>query len=156
MGFLSGSDRATVDPSLKAIFVSGCAEKHDGKAHQLLARRQKHVLPVTNALRSGEEALLLVGKCDANVRPHGDYLLVTNQRTISICGSYTQEIEHGDVVEIEAGAAQFNVLVAIHSRTSRLDYHPNDNKRFEHIIVHKVATPRQGAQIRAAVERYIS
>jgi len=143
---------ARVDPSLEDIFIGGCAEKHRDKGLSILGKKQRYVLAITSALRPGEEPVLLAIASSAG-KPHGDFLLVTNQRSAEISGSYVKEIEHGEVAEVEIIAGEFKISVFIHSQTSRLDYNPNDNRRFDHIIMHNVATPRQASQIREAIER---
>lgn len=153
MGLFSSAP-ATVDPSLEGIFIGGCAEKHRNKGLSMLGRMQRHILAVTSDLRPGEEPVLLAVDCLAGGKPHSDFLLVTNQRSAEISGSYVKEIEHDEVAEIEVMAGQFNISVFIHSQTSRLDYNPNDSERFEHIILHNVATPRQANQIREAIGRH--
>jgi hypothetical protein len=75
-------------------------------------------------------------------------------RSVYIWGSFTKTIEHGEVAEVTAGAADYWIALAIHSHKSRRDFNPNDKNRFSEIIVHTVTTPGQAEQTREAIQQY--
>lgn len=148
MGLFSRKPPEPLDPSL-AELLTGYEERHEQKALKALGRAQKLILPVTKSLRDGEELRMLV--IDAIF---GNFLLITNQRSIEIQNWRNKEIEHADVAETDVGATSGtgNTVVSIESHSARLDYRPTDTQRYEKIIVFTVVLPRTGVEIRSEVD----
>lgn len=151
MGLFGNKAAVDVDPELAAV-VTSSTDKDRASALKTLAKCQAGIRA---SLEPGEQSL-----CLAQYMPGvGAYglLLVTNRRTAEVKGGqFVRQLRHDEVAETKLGRMpNGNTLVTIESTAAKLDYRPNDPKRFEKIIFLEVATPRMGNAICAAIDQFL-
>ncbi len=141
------------DPSLLAVFAAPPDNKKYllSSAQKTLAKESDGIMDILKV--TGETCLVVAHDINYNA-----ILVVTNRRTFTIKRSRIQmELSHQEVAETKLFVKpNENMLVAIESHASRLDYSPNDPMRFEKIIQIEVATPRIGNIICGQIDKYLN
>lgn len=151
MGLFGGGNEV-IDPSVEAVFMP--PPDHDRYrsklARKIVARESRSIVEQTRG-----ENLLVVAQCQSAMSDAA--IVVTDARVLVLKkGSVQKSFTHGEVAETRLGAMPNNsTLVTIETTTSQQDFTPNDQRRYSHMIVVEVATPRVGNAICGHIDRII-
>jgi hypothetical protein len=85
-------------------------------------------------------------------------VVVTNQRTLTLKkDSIKQQLIHQEVAETTIRQMpNGDCLVEIESKKARLDFNPQDSRRYEHVIQLQVGTPRVAQAVCGAIDRFLT
>ena len=85
-------------------------------------------------------------------------VVVTNKRTLTLKkDSIKQQLIHQEVAETTIRQMpNGDCLVEIESKKARLDFNPQDSRRYEHIIQLQVGTPRVAQAVCGAIDRFLT
>lgn len=151
MGLFGGGASAEVDPVFEEAIVSST---DDGirETRRMLVKNEAGLKALL-----GDGELPLCACYFKTASEHDAVVLVTDRRTVTVRKNTIQkEMSHADVAETAVLThANGKMIVKIDSHSSRLDYAPNDQARFEKIILLQVLTPREAQAICANIDQYV-
>lgn len=148
---LFGSKSADVDQALAETVVASTDKTHKATL-DALARGQAALYAI---FEPGERPICsawYMGMMGGNM-----LVVVTDQRTLTLKkDSVKQQLRHGEVAETTIRKMpNGDCLVEIESTKARLDFNPQDSRRYDHIIQLQVGTPRVAQAVCAAVDQFL-
>jgi hypothetical protein len=148
---LFGNKSADIDSALADTVVAS-TDKTQRATLDALARSQASLHAIFEQDERPVCSAWYMGMMGGNM-----LVVVTNKRTLTLKkDSVKQQLRHGEVAETTIRTMpNGDCLVEIESSKSRLDFNPQDSRRYEHIIQLQVGTPRVAQAVCAAVDQFL-
>jgi hypothetical protein len=153
---LLGAKTEAINPKLLTLFVPPPDNKKSLKkwAYKELAKESDGILAILRD--SGEECQVLAHDTGTN----SNMIVVTDRRTFQVKrGKIRKAFAHSEVELTKLlstpDSGDGGMLVEVETYAYRRDYSPQDLKRYEAMILAKVATPGVANAVCAHIDKYI-